>query len=73
MLGDNKELRWKMTKDWKYIRYINVESEAEEMSNLPTDPVEMKNLINDKDFINMKNELKKRYKYYMSTINILPK
>ena len=58
------------TKDWKYIRYINVEPEVEEMYNLNTDPMEMKNLIDDKGFINVKNDLKKRYKYYMDTNNL---
>jgi len=52
------------TKDWKYIRYINVEPEVEEMYNLSTDPLEMKNLIDDKDFIKVKNDLREKYKYY---------
>jgi arylsulfatase A-like enzyme len=61
------------TKDWKYIRYVNIEPEVEEMYNLSTDPMEMKNLIYDKQFMNIKNGLMKRYNYYRITINLLTK
>jgi alpha-L-rhamnosidase len=61
------------TKDWKYIRYVNIEPEVEEMYNLSTDPMEMKNLIYDKQFMNIKNGLMKRYNYYRNTINLLTK
>jgi arylsulfatase A-like enzyme len=59
------------TKQWKYIRYVNIQPEVEEMYNLSTDPLELKNLIDDKDFIGVKNDLRKRYKYYTNTVNPL--
>lgn len=33
------------TKDWKYIRYVNVQPEAEELYHLKNDPLELDNLI----------------------------
>jgi arylsulfatase A-like enzyme len=52
------------TKEWKYIRYVNVEPEVEEMYRLSADPLEMKNLINNEDFIQVKNDLRKRFEDY---------
>jgi len=52
------------TKEWKYIRYVNIEPEVEEMYNLIADPLEMKNLIDNKDFIQVKNDLQKRFEEY---------
>jgi arylsulfatase A-like enzyme len=52
------------TKEWKYIRYVNIEPEVEEMYNLITDPLEMKNLINNEDFIQVKNDLRKGFEDY---------
>ena len=59
------------TKDWKYIRYINVEPEVEEMYNLSTDPMEIKNLIDDRDLIKVKNDLRERYAYYRNIVKPL--
>ena len=59
------------TKNWKYIHYVNVEPEVEEMYNLGSDPMEMKNLIDNKNFIHVKNDLVNRYKNYMKSINSL--
>ena len=58
------------TKGWKYIRYINVKPEIEEMYNLRTDPLEMKNLIGDKDFIKVKIYLRERYIHYKNTVKL---
>jgi len=52
------------TKEWKYIRYVNIEPEVEEMYNLNEDPFEMKNLIYSEDFIQVKKELRKRFDDY---------
>jgi arylsulfatase A-like enzyme len=52
------------TKEWKYIRYVNIEPEVEEMYNLIVDPLEMKNLIDNEDFIKVKNDLRKRFDNY---------
>jgi len=52
------------TKEWKYIRYVNVEPQVEEMYNLSADAFEMKNLINSEDFIQVKKELRKRFEEY---------
>jgi len=59
------------TKNWKYIHYVNVEPEVEEMYNLGSDPMEMNNLIDNKNFIHVKNDLVNRYKNYMKSINSL--
>ncbi len=53
------------TKDWKYIRYVNVEPEVEEMYHVGADPLEMKNLIDNEEFSHIKNDLVKRYEGYM--------
>jgi arylsulfatase A-like enzyme len=52
------------TKEWKYIRYVNVEPVVEEMYNLSADPLEMKNLIYREDFIQVKKDLRKRFEEY---------
>lgn len=57
------------TKEWKYIGYVKVEPEVEEMYNLIADPLEMKNLIDDEDFIQVKNDLRKRFEEYREKLN----
>ena len=54
--------------EWKYIRYINVEPEVEEMYNIRTDPVESHNLANDTDYTEIRNQLRKRYDYYLNSL-----
>ena len=56
------------TKDWKYIRYINVEPETEELYNLRKDPLEMINLIDDKNYTGVKDDLDKKLKHYLSSV-----
>jgi arylsulfatase A-like enzyme len=57
------------TKEWKYIRYVNAKPEVEEMYHLSTDPREMKNLIDNENFIQVKNELQKRLKEYREKLS----
>ena len=57
-------------KEWKYIRYVNISPEVEEMYNIRTDPMEMKNLIEDKDFIQVKNDLRKGYSEYVKKLAV---
>jgi arylsulfatase A-like enzyme len=57
------------TKEWKYIRYVNPKPEVEEMYNLMTDPLEMKNLIDNENFIQVKNELRKRFDDYREKLS----
>ena len=45
------------TKDWKYFRYVN-DKRIEELYNLKNDPKEIKNLIGDKKFQKIANELR---------------
>ena len=52
------------TKEWKYIRYINVVPEAEEMYNLSSDPMEMKNLVGEKEFCKVKRDLDKKLNHF---------
>lgn len=53
--------------EWKYIRYVNVDPEVEEMYHLTTDPMETKNLVNDVNCLEIKNNLKGRYDYYLNS------
>ena len=54
--------------EWKYIRYINVEPEIEEMYNIKADPLESHNLAGDVNYIEIKNQLRQRYNYYISSL-----
>jgi arylsulfatase A-like enzyme len=56
------------TEDWKYIRYVNVEQEVEEMYDLKKDPMESNNLARDPDFEEVKAELKMRYDHYINSL-----
>lgn len=53
------------TEEWKYIRYINVEPEVEEMYHILTDPFESKNRINDPDYADVKDQLRNKYEDYL--------
>ena len=56
------------TDEWKYIRYVNVEPEIEEMYHIKVDPLESHNLANHADYIEIKNQLLERYNYYLSSL-----
>lgn len=56
------------TDEWKYIRYVNVEPEVEEMYHLKVDPLEAKNLIEDARYNDVKNELKGKYNEYLESL-----
>lgn len=53
------------TEDWKYIRYINVEPEVEEMYNIKLDPIESNNLIDDPNHSDARDQLRKTYDSYL--------
>ncbi len=55
--------------EWKYIRYVNVEPEVEEMYHIKADPSESHNLANDVNYIEIKKQLQERYNYYLSTLS----
>jgi len=54
--------------EWKYIRYVNVEPEIEEMYHIKADPMESHNLANDVNYIKIKNQLIERYNYYLNSL-----
>jgi arylsulfatase A-like enzyme len=54
--------------DWKYIRYINIEPEVEEMYHIKIDPMESKNLAKDVNFNGIKDQLRERYNYYLGSM-----
>jgi arylsulfatase A-like enzyme len=56
------------TGEWKYIRYVNVEPEVEEMYRLIDDPLESYNLAHDPEYSDIKDQLRKRYDHYMGTL-----
>jgi arylsulfatase A-like enzyme len=53
--------------EWKYIRYVNVEPEVEEMYHVSVDPMESQNLADDVKYIEIKNHLVERYRYYLKS------
>ncbi|MCP4312490.1 MAG: sulfatase-like hydrolase/transferase [Bacteroidetes bacterium] len=54
--------------EWKYIRYVNVEPEVEEMYHIKDDPMESNNLAHDPDYVEIKNQLMERYDRYMESL-----
>lgn len=56
------------SEDWKYIRYINVKPEVEEMYNIILDPLELTNLINDPNHADIRNQLRKTYDSYLNDL-----
>lgn len=56
------------TRDWKYIRYVNVEPEIEELYHIGDDPFETRNLIDDPKHREIRDRLRKRYEEYVKTL-----
>lgn len=54
--------------EWKYIRYVNVEPEVEELYHLKVDPLESHNLANDSDYAEIRDRLRKRYDDYQMAL-----
>jgi len=54
--------------EWKYIRYVNVEPEVEEMYHIKADPMETNNLANDSNYQEIKNQLRARYDHYLGSL-----
>jgi len=51
------------TENWKYIKYVNVEPEIEELYDLNADPMESRNLINNSKHSKVLDRLRKRCRY----------
>ena len=58
------------TEDWKYIRYVNVEPEVEEMYHIRFDPNESNNLINDPEYEKIRGQLRNDYEKYSTQFYI---
>lgn len=58
--------------EWKYIRYINVEPEVEEIYHIKVDPMEVQNLAKDENYSEIKDHLRKRYDDYLYSFNNEP-
>ncbi|NQV32284.1 MAG: DUF4976 domain-containing protein, partial [Phycisphaeraceae bacterium] len=56
------------TDEWKYIRYVNVEPEVEEMYHIKVDPWESHNLVDDAKYMEIKKQLRERYDSYLHTL-----
>jgi choline-sulfatase len=54
--------------EWKYIRYVNVEPEVEEMYHVKADPMETNNLANDTNYHEIKSQLRERYDHYLGSM-----
>ncbi len=53
------------TEEWKYIRYVNVAPELEEMYHIKGDPLESNNLADDVNYAGIKKQLRQRYDDYL--------
>lgn len=56
------------TDNWKYIRYVNVAPEVEEMYHIKVDPSESHNLADDANYSDVRDQLRKRYDAYVRTL-----
>ena len=56
------------TENYKYIKYLNVEPEIEELYDLKSDPMESRNLINNTQYSNVKERLRKRCRQQVNSI-----
>jgi arylsulfatase A-like enzyme len=56
------------SKDWKYIRYLNVTPEVEALYHLKVDPLESRNLADDPEYRGIKIKLQRRYDDYLRTL-----
>lgn len=56
------------SRDWKYIRYLNVDPEIEELYHLATDPLEARNLVRDPAHAGTLKRLRGRYDEYLSDL-----
>ncbi len=55
------------TDAWKYIRYVNVSPEVEEMYRIKVDPLESNNLADDVNYADIKTQLRQRYHDYLES------
>lgn len=57
------------TNDWKYIRYVNIEPEVEEMYQISRDPLESKNLADDPEYHEELGRLREIYDSYLNRLS----
>jgi arylsulfatase A-like enzyme len=56
------------SQEWKYIRYVNVEPEIEELYHLAVDPMESRNLASDPEHAETLGRLRERYDGYLKDL-----
>jgi len=56
------------SEEWKYIRYVNVEPEVEELYHIMVDPMETRNLANVEEYQEIKRQLRERYDHYLGSL-----
>lgn len=64
-IPDSRGIR---TNEWKYICYLNTNPQVEEIYNIKKDPFEIHNLINDKSYVKISDQLRERYDYYLKKL-----
>jgi choline-sulfatase len=64
-IPDSRGLR---SGEWKYIRYVNVQPEAEEMYQLGVDPTESRNLADRSEYVEIRRRLRERYDSYVNSL-----
>ena len=57
------------TEEWKYIRYVNIEPEVEEMYLISKDPQESNNLADHPEYQEIKRQLQGRYDSYLNRLS----
>ncbi len=57
------------TAEWKYIRYVNIEPEVEEMYQISRDPLESKNLADDPEYDEELGRLREIYDSYLNRLS----
>lgn len=55
--------------EWKYIRYVNVEPEVEELYHVIVDPLESLNLAKNPEYADIIDQLRERYEYYLESLH----
>ena len=56
------------SEEWKYMRYVNVDPEVEELYHIKVDPLESRNLANDVNYLEIKHNLRQRYDTYLRSL-----
>ena len=57
------------SKEWKYLRYVNIEPEVEELYHISLDTRESTNLAKDPKYKGIRDQMAGRYDYYLKSFS----